>query len=280
MNFEHLRTFLDLVESRNFKRTADNLDLSQSTVSNRIQTLENEIGVQLLERGRSGAAPTAAGYRFATHAKQMMAAWSHALHEVGVREDHDKVLRISAQTSLESSVLVDWALALRRVSPRLALDLQSDYSVQIMRDISTGQTDVGLMFAPQMQADLKVRREGEERFLMMSSDAMSLADVDPAKYYKVDYTDGFARLHAAALPTMSSTSISVGNETVALELVSKLGGTAYLPARFVKMKVSSHLHKVADAPELTQPVYSVVHRSRRADHHVIRSLAILRDLLQ
>ncbi|GAA6206879.1 LysR family transcriptional regulator [Cognatishimia sp. WU-CL00825] len=273
-----LTTFLDLVESRNFNRTADNLDITQSTVSNRIQTLEKDIGAVLFERGRGGATPTASGLLFATHARQLLASWTHAVRDIGVRKGHDRLLRLSAQLSLQRSILGDWALALRRDNPRIALDLQADYSAQIMRDVAAGHADIGVLYAPQMQPDVRVRKEGDEIFHMMSSYATTLDQVKAAKYFKVGYTDAFSRSHEAALPDLSSTSISMGNETVALDLMSKEGGTAYLPARFGTTKGGQNLHRVKDAPVIKQPIYSVIHRNRKSDHDVAKALAILRQI--
>ncbi|MEP0520168.1 MAG: LysR family transcriptional regulator [Hyphomicrobiales bacterium] len=279
MDRELLHTFLDLIESRNFNRTAENLDLTQSTISNRIQTLEKDIGVVLFERGRSGALPTASGQLFATHARELLAAWKHAVRDIGVRQGHDRLLRLSAQFSLQSSVLVDWAIAIRNENERLAFDLQSDYSAQIMRDVARGHTDIGVMFAPQMQPDVRVRKEGDEVFHMISSHASSLRQVEWAKYYKVGYTDGFSKTHETALPALSSTAISVGNEAVALELMNKLGGTAFLPARMGMMKETTEFRLVEDAPVIKLPVFSVVHRNRKSDHEVARALEFLNLIL-
>jgi len=40
MQIEHLETFLDLMETNSFNRTAERLNLTQSTVSGRIQALD------------------------------------------------------------------------------------------------------------------------------------------------------------------------------------------------------------------------------------------------
>ncbi|RWJ10644.1 MAG: LysR family transcriptional regulator, partial [Mesorhizobium sp.] len=44
MQLDHIETFLDIMESRNFNRTADRLGVTQSTVSTRIRNLEQAIG--------------------------------------------------------------------------------------------------------------------------------------------------------------------------------------------------------------------------------------------
>ncbi|TIM80540.1 MAG: LysR family transcriptional regulator [Mesorhizobium sp.] len=71
MQLDHIETFLDIMESRNFNRTADRLGVTQSTVSTRIRNLEQAIGSELFLRGRAGAEPTAAGRRFEAYAPAM-----------------------------------------------------------------------------------------------------------------------------------------------------------------------------------------------------------------
>ena len=50
MNTEFLRSFLDVVETGSFTRSACRLHVSQSTISGRVQELEREVGQTLFTR--------------------------------------------------------------------------------------------------------------------------------------------------------------------------------------------------------------------------------------
>ncbi|MER8443377.1 LysR family transcriptional regulator [Mesorhizobium sp. M1066] len=63
-DLRYLRYAVLVSETGSFRRTAEMLSVSQSTVSRRIQLLERRIGVALFERHRSGARVTLAGERF------------------------------------------------------------------------------------------------------------------------------------------------------------------------------------------------------------------------
>ena len=52
MNYKDIEVFLELVRCRNITKAAENLDLSQSAVSNRLKSLEDEMGVQLFLRAK------------------------------------------------------------------------------------------------------------------------------------------------------------------------------------------------------------------------------------
>ena len=52
MHYRDIETFLELVRTRNITKTAEHLFLSQSTVSNRLKNLEDELGYQLIVRAK------------------------------------------------------------------------------------------------------------------------------------------------------------------------------------------------------------------------------------
>lgn len=62
MNLDLLRSFFAITEFGSMSKAAEQLHVSQSTLTRQMQTLEAEIGGPLLERGHSGVALTAAGH--------------------------------------------------------------------------------------------------------------------------------------------------------------------------------------------------------------------------
>jgi DNA-binding transcriptional LysR family regulator len=64
LDLRYLRYAMLVAELGSFRRAADVLNLSQSTVSRRIQLLERRLGVPWFERSRSGTRLTYAGERF------------------------------------------------------------------------------------------------------------------------------------------------------------------------------------------------------------------------
>ncbi|MEO0852898.1 MAG: LysR family transcriptional regulator, partial [Cyanobacteria bacterium J06648_11] len=72
MNVEQLRIFLDIARTRNFSATASDRGISQSAVSRAIASLESELGVVLVLRGRFGARLTDIGHQMAHHASQIV----------------------------------------------------------------------------------------------------------------------------------------------------------------------------------------------------------------
>jgi DNA-binding transcriptional LysR family regulator len=61
MKLDNIKTFLEIATCGNFNRAADNLNVTQSTVSARIKTLEEKFGRRLFVRAHSGVELTDAG---------------------------------------------------------------------------------------------------------------------------------------------------------------------------------------------------------------------------
>lgn len=64
LDLRYLKYAIHVAEAGSFRRAADRLSISQSTVSRRVQMLERQLGVSLFKRTRSGAGLTPEGERF------------------------------------------------------------------------------------------------------------------------------------------------------------------------------------------------------------------------
>ncbi len=72
MNTDMLQTFLLLAELKNYTHTANQLFVAQSTVTNRIQELEAELGNPLFIRNRKQLRLTEQGERFLSYARRIV----------------------------------------------------------------------------------------------------------------------------------------------------------------------------------------------------------------
>ena len=94
MDITNIRTFLAVVETGSFVSAAERVHVTQSTVSMRIRSLEEQLGVKVFERNKSGASLTNSGREFAKHAVAMARIWDQACLEVGVSGNTAAVLRV------------------------------------------------------------------------------------------------------------------------------------------------------------------------------------------
>ena len=281
MNKALLITFLDVMETGNFKRTAERLNIMQSTVSARIRQLEESLEVRLFERGRGGAEPTSAGRRFESHCRALLTLWGYARRDMMSGAARRRRLHVSCQYSLIRAYLIDWIDRLQAEDRDLDLHVEINFSAQIQRDILSGETDIGIMFAPQLTPDIHVADLGSAEFVMVSTEHETVANVDIGGYIKVAYTNSLERAHDDVLPDLAHPGLVIGSDDLAIELLGRRGGTLYLP-RFAIATAQGkipRLRLVSDAPPLPQPVFSAVHVRRRRDPVVNRALKLLKDVI-
>lgn len=282
MNLDLLDTFLDLLETGNFRRTSERLDTTQPAVSGRIKTLERAVGAQLFHRGRAGAVPTSAGIRFEKHARAIKAGWAHAQHDIGGLEHYEGPLRVSGPFGLIRTLVLDWIAELHIANERLELVLHSGHSSGVMADLADGRTDIGIVFAPKCLPDLSIEQIGVERLVMVSTEFDRLTDVTSRSYIRARYTTDLERAHSALLPDLARSAIAVDHEEIAIGIMNRRGGTTYLPEHTVSTLVNSGVtvRLVQGAPEIRQPFYVVTHRHRKNDPLIDMAIHALRTVIQ
>ncbi len=277
---ELVETFLDLTKTLNFNHSAERLNVSQSTVSSRIRVLEEQLGAPLFTRGRSGARLTPAGERFQSHAHELFNAWARAMRDVSEAEGLEASLHVSAQLSLLDTLIFDLIEAYDRQTPRVLLKLEADFSAQIMRDLSAGEIDIGILFSPAWSPDLYIEPLSSISFRMVSTETSILDDVRRESYVYASYSPLFERFHRDLHPELTSGALTVGYEGLSIEILRRRGGTAYLPdSQIARLQGElPELQSVDDAPLIQQPLYLAAHIRRRHRPLVAGGLRTIRDL--
>ena len=78
MDIELARTFLTIVETGSFVRAAERLNVTQTTVSARVRSLEDQLRRPVFVRNKSGSTLTPAGEQFQPFARTLVQVWERA----------------------------------------------------------------------------------------------------------------------------------------------------------------------------------------------------------
>lgn len=146
LDLRHLKYARFVAEQGSFHRAANALNLSQSTVSRRIASLERRVGVQLFERSRTGARLTSIGERFLHDAIEEANHLQRAVSDVAFAQRTDfGELRIGLMSSLASGFLAELFSRYRRRFPNVDLRIQEATSRENAAAVLRGRLDAAFI---------------------------------------------------------------------------------------------------------------------------------------
>jgi len=257
MDITLARTFLDIVAAGSFLRAAERLHVTQTAVSARVRTLEQQIGATLFVRNRAGASLTPAGEQFVRYASMLVQVWERARHQVAIPSGRRSVLTIGCELSLWDPLLLDWLLWMRTQAPHLALRTEVGFPGDLVDRVASGMLDVAVVYAPQQRPGLRIELLIEEKLVLVTTREGGPAP-DPSDYVYVDWGPEFAAQHALAFPDLGNAAVAAGLGPLGREYVVAAGGSGYFRLAVVRHHLESgRLHRVRGAPEFLYPAYAV-----------------------
>jgi DNA-binding transcriptional LysR family regulator len=149
MNIHHLQVLVAVVEEQSFSAAALRLDTSQAAVSRAIASLEDELGVPLLVRGRFGARLTPTGDRIIQHARQILELRDRIDAEVNLQKGlNGGRLRIASFRSAATHLLPPMIARFSQRFPGVEVTLTELDPFGIDQALREGRVDIGLVPLP------------------------------------------------------------------------------------------------------------------------------------
>jgi DNA-binding transcriptional LysR family regulator len=255
MNLQELRTLIAIVETGSLVRASHVLNVTQSTVTARLRTLEDEVGQTLVNRNKSGATLTAAGVRLHRYAETISNLWHQARQETSLPDGMSGVCNIACETDLWPNLGERFFRQLKAEHPEFAISIWLGSQADVSAWLNDGKSDIAFTYRPATTLGQGQVELTPDTLVLVSTDASSPLRFDPTYVY-VEAGDAFGRDHAAAYADASTTRISFGNATTGLEYVLGTGGSAYMPLRMVEEALKDRrLHRLPDAPEFERSVF-------------------------
>src|SRR6202045_4466013 len=138
-----LRSFGSVVDAGGFTRAGERVHRTQSTVSQQIKRLEEDIGQPLLIRTAKGVGPPAAGERLLSYARRLLSLAEEA-RDVVTRPGNEGAVRLGFPEDFAAYRLTKLLAAFSRSHPGLRLDVRADQSAHLKRDLERGDLDLAL----------------------------------------------------------------------------------------------------------------------------------------
>jgi DNA-binding transcriptional LysR family regulator len=259
------RTFLAVVAAGNFIKAADRLHVTQSTVSTRIRSLEEQLGCTLFVRNKAGTALTPAGQRLQKHAATLVRTVERARQEVGVPAGYQATLTVGGRFGLWEGLLLRWLPLIGELAPDVSVRAEVGFEDDLMQGLVEGRIDIGVMYTPQSRPGLTVQRLFEERLVMVSTE--EIGEASPSQsYVYVDWGPEFYAQHGAHFPDYAGAGVVANVGWLGLQHILAQGGSGYFPFRLVTTYLAEgRLHHRVHAPEFRLPAHAVYPEEPRSE---------------
>ncbi len=192
IKFRHLDAFSAIARAGSLKRAADELNLSQPSISKTLKELEDILGVALMERDRAGAKLTQEGEVFLQFAEQCTAALRHGLRSVRAGGSAAAHLKVGVLPSVASSLLPRAVQSFARTNPDTLLELHEGPHLDLTSRLRSGRLDlvVGRLGKPESMQGLVFRQLYAEEVVVVAapeSPALAVRQFEDLAAFRVLY---------------------------------------------------------------------------------------------
>ena len=166
--FAELSAFIAVAERGNFARAAAYLAIAPSTLSQTIQSLEERLGVRLLNRTTRSVSITEAGERLLARIRPAFEEMSSAVESINeFRDTPSGTLRLSVSTVPAQMIVMPLLKKFLQAYPAIHLDITVD---DTSSDIVTGRFDAGIRYGWRIEQDMVlVKASAESRIIAVAS---------------------------------------------------------------------------------------------------------------
>ena len=144
LDLELLRSFVSVVDAGGFTRAGERVHRTQSTVSQQIKRLEEDVGQPLLNRTAKDVTPTEAGERLLSYARRLLALAEEA-RDVLARPGPEGAVRLGIPEDFAAYRLTKLLATFARSHPGLRLDVRADQSAYLRAGLERGELDLALL---------------------------------------------------------------------------------------------------------------------------------------
>ncbi len=275
MDFDHLKTFLEVSRQKSFSRAADKLLVTQPSISAQIRSLESALGYRLLERGGGKVTLTAAGRVFEPFAEESLARLNHILLTIGDLERSPRgSLTISANDSTALYVLPSFLGRFKRQYSRVSLNIVRAERSKSIESVLNREVDFGVVSLPVKDPRLQVELIHKDELVLVvpARHPLSGESVVPleqvARYSLLVPKQGRRREHLDLLFAQRKLTPRIGMELDSNELLKRLIlaeiGIGFLPRINILTELTAgivHALQIEDVP-MPRDLGLITHKNR------------------
>ena len=284
MAHESLKLFRDIAQTRSFSRGAALNSVGQSAASQHVQELEQELGIELLDRSTRPLVVTAAGHLYAEYCRDVL----RRREEFDVAIDRMKqevegTVRVASIYSVGLSEMVQLEQEFGRRMPEAKLEVEYLRPEKVYWSVLSDGADLGLVSYPEPSREITVIPWRQEEMVVAASpyhplaqlSVVGLEDLNEVDFIGFDDDLPIARdierfLNAQGIKV--NITLHFDNIQMIKEAVAHRVGVSIMPARIMKDEIAQgRLVAIPiPAPELYRPL-GIIHRKKKRFYPVAQA---------
>lgn len=250
MTYEQIETFLTIISCGTISAAAQHLYVSQSTVSTRIQQLEDELGVPLIlrQKGHRTIELTSYGKAFISTAGQWASLWKDTMQikTAGAVQ----TLRIASVDAVNNYTLVPLFQKHIQIQPNIRLNISTHHSDEIYGLVQSRTADIGFVFSHISYPDIVVKPIYREFMYLICHkdspyyDGISCEELETGKEIYLNWGQDYQSWHDRHWSPASYPLISVNTGSGIQRYLDEPGRWAIAPLSVIKGAMHSNLDLV------------------------------------
>ncbi|MGI9429888.1 MAG: LysR family transcriptional regulator [Bythopirellula sp.] len=277
MQLKSLKIFCDVVRRRSFSRAADENGISQSSASQVVHQLEEQLGVQLLDRSKRPFVLTDEGARYYEGCRQLVRQYTKLVDEV--RTLHDETAGQLNVGAIYSVGLAHMSAFMRRFSgayPDAQVRLEYLHPKRVYEAVENGEADLGLVSFPEDSRSLTATAWRSEKLCLVchpqhalaKQTSLSLAELGEESLIAFE-TGLRIRAEIDRMLMVNKVDVNIAWEFDNIETIKRAieinEGVSILPEPTVAWEVASGLlAKVEFADDGLERPLGIIHRRDRS----------------
>jgi DNA-binding transcriptional LysR family regulator len=287
MQIHDIQSFLAVVRHKNISRAADDLFVSQSTITHRLKNLEREMGITLLDRGRGmkNINLTPSGEDFLLIAERWNSLWTET--ELLKLQGEQMSLSFGAVETLNLCVFPSLINRLKQRIPKIRLEIHTQHTTDLYTMVERRQVDMAIVLRdifsqhvnsePWIAAPMVVLKKGNHR--ESESKIVQNTELDATSEIYIPWSPSFQDWHEQWWPPICPSRIQITGATLIYSLLESAQQWAIVPiwvARYAVNLGNFTYYHLSDAPSEIV-CYKITHKIQKPSTQ--RSLAVLSEYL-
>lgn len=284
MHTETYRTFVILAKTLSFSKTAEQMNVVQSTVSSRINELEKSLDQPLFKRTKRNVELTHAGRLFLPHAEKLLRHEQLGIDTLKTMHLYEDKLKICIIGSLYREKLSAVINEFYTKYPQYEMDIEFRITELQLDMLLESEIDIGFINRKSSSRKIKVKPYLEYKVILVAPmdypipDEITTDDLRTIDFALASSNPRLQEWYSEIMPENFRTRLRINSTVQMVEYVKKGYGCAFLQDFLVQKEIEAGLMrpiKIKGVKPLKMYSYVAINKSRLESEPVKRFLDLI-----